>query len=551
MVQESHPLKSDLFTTSLPGEGLDLSLAEHIWTKLAQSECRVEMLFKLTKLKIGLREVQDYSDSLQLKLKSDSFKSNSEQNVEKVILGAMNLKLADERCYCGELYQKRDRMRSEMKRLFGENTRQTRTVIKHLRMVASKERTYQRQRYCKKLHYLREKYANRVREKLDEVPEDLKLYGDASVFSGEKYDRIEEDEIVIQIVGDVSLSENERTALKLHPKFALMSDLREIDMDLEMELCFAKVRYQLSKELGEKLSDEDEEELRKEMTVEEEEKIEEDEARSRQVFDPEGKSYDNRKKRVTDLAENSRVCLPKPLPAIEEASIEMRRENIKRVFREIKTKICNGKGQQKSNLTGEEEEGIKSLRKRIDEEDLIIMKTDKSGKFAVTNREKYERLGEAHTGKDRKIGDDEAREKERVINGHTSMWLKMTCLGEAHNHEDRARESKLSKSLNLADMYLLLKDHKETLSTRPVVTGCNSNTLGLSNIVAELLESVCNSMSSPYEVISTEDMLSRIEDCNREILKNRAEKIARGESLTEEDEELYVIANNVITLFPV
>ena len=230
--------------------------------------------------------------------------------------------------------------------------------------------------------------------------------------------------------------------------------------------------------------------------------------------------------------------------------MEMRRENIKRVFWEIKKKICNEKGQQTSNLTGEEEEGIKSLRKRIEEEDLIVMKTDKSGKFAVTNRENYERLGEAHTGKDRKIEDEEAREKERVINGHTSMWIKMTCLGEAHNHEDRARESKLSKSQNLASMYLLLKDHKEKLSTRPVVTGCNSNTLGLSNIVAELLESVCNSMSSPYEVISTEDMLSRIEDCNRDILRNRAEKIDRGESLTKEDEELFVIANDVVALFP-
>ena len=69
------------------------------------------MLSTLTKLKIGLREVQDYSDSLQLKLKSDSFKSNSEQNIERVIMGAMSLKLRDEKCYCGELYGKRDAVR--------------------------------------------------------------------------------------------------------------------------------------------------------------------------------------------------------------------------------------------------------------------------------------------------------------------------------------------------------------------------------------------------------------------------------------------------------
>ena len=399
MVLKSHPLKSDFFTTSPTGEGLDLSYAEHIWTKVAQSECRIEMLSTLTKLKIGLREVQDYSDSLQLKLKSDSFKSNIEQNIERVIMGAMSLKLRDEKCYCGELYAKSDAVRREMRQSFGENTRQTRTIIKHLRNEAARERTYQRMRYCKKLDYLREKYANCAREKLDEVPEELREYEDAAVFNGEKFAKIEEDEVKIQIVGNVLLSENERKVLRLHPKFALMSDMSDEEMDFEMELCFAKIRYQLSRELGEKLSDEDEAMLKREFTAEEEEKMEEDEAKSRQVFDPEGKYFDNRKKRATDLSENSRVCLPKPLPAIEEASIEVRRENIKRVFVEIKKKLCNKKNQQKSNLTRDEEEGLASVRKRIKNEEIIIMKTEKSGKFAVTGRETMKKWGNLTRGR--------------------------------------------------------------------------------------------------------------------------------------------------------
>ena len=244
------------------------------------------------------------------------------------------------------------------------------------------------------------------------------------------------------------------------------------------------------------------------------------------------------------------MVLPKPLPPAEEASIEMRREIYKKLFREIKGNICNEKGDQPSNLTEEEEKGLKTLKKRIKDEEIIVMKTDKSGKFAITDRENYIEMGKAHTARDREIDIKEIREKERVLNGHTSMWIKMTNLGEQHNHEDRARESKISKSQNLANMYLLLKDHKETLSTRPVVSGCDSNTLGLSNMVAELLEAICNSMESPYEVISTEDMLSRIEEANKEILQLRQEKLARGEKLTEEDEQLYVIANDVVGLFP-
>ena len=45
--------------------------------------------------------------------------------------------------------------------------------------------------------------------KLDNVPEELRQYEEASVFDGVKFARIEEDQIEIQIVGSVKLSENE------------------------------------------------------------------------------------------------------------------------------------------------------------------------------------------------------------------------------------------------------------------------------------------------------------------------------------------------------
>ena len=174
MVMINHPLRSDLYTTSPPGEGPDLSYAEQIWTKLAQSECRIDMLSKLTKLKIGLREVQEYSDALQLRIRSDNFKNKSEQNVEKLILDRMNFILRDEKCYCGELGVTRDRLRREMKVFLGENTRRTRTIITHLRSLASKEKIFHTARYSKKLNYLRERFVMRGSEKLDEVPDDLR-----------------------------------------------------------------------------------------------------------------------------------------------------------------------------------------------------------------------------------------------------------------------------------------------------------------------------------------------------------------------------------------
>ena len=52
---------------------------------------------------------------------------------------------------------------------------------------------------------------------------------------------------------------------------------------------------------------------------------------------------------------------------------------------------------------------------------------------------------------------------------------------------------------------------------------CSSDTLGLSNTLSEVVESVAMAVSDPYEVISSEDMLARIQSCNREINKLRDE----------------------------
>merc|ERR1712121_594576 len=89
------------------------------------------------------------------------------------------------------------------------------------------------------------------------------------------------------------------------------------------------------------------------------------EAKSRQVFNPMEKTYDERKRRVTDLRECNRVTLPKPLLEIEEAKIEIRRGLHTEIFNNYRKEHCTKDGRQRSNLTKEEEEGLRSLEKRI------------------------------------------------------------------------------------------------------------------------------------------------------------------------------------------
>ena len=147
----------------------------------------------------------------------------------------------------------------------------------------------------------------------------------------------------------------------------------------------------------------------------------------------------------------------------------------------------------------------------------------------ITTVEDYKKLGMKHTEKDKKIGRVEIIEIEKNLNGHSIAWVKMFNSGQDHKHGERIMSSKITRSENMADLYVLLKDHKiEKWKTRPVVTGCTSDNKGLNNSVLSLLESVANSNDDPFESISGEDMLSKSKVNNakvKEVISKWQEKM--------------------------
>ena len=110
------------------------------------------------------------------------------------------------------------------------------------------------------------------------------------------------------------------------------------------------------------------------------------------------------------------------------------------------------------------------------------------------------------------------------MNDHTRMLSKIMNIGESHDHLSRILASKILTSENTAPKYYLYKDHKKVESWKPVVSGCSSNTLGLSNLLSEMIESVANAVENPFEVISSEDLLSRIEKFNQLVKQTRENK---------------------------
>ena len=100
-----------------------------------------------------------------------------------------------------------------------------------------------------------------------------------------------------------------------------------------------------------------------------------------------------------------------------------------KTFRKCKETLCNDKGEQATNLTREEQRGLRKLQKRIKNHEILVLKTDKLGKLAVINRYQYLEMGLKKCTLDKKIDRETHRGIERRINDHTRFWCKMLNSG--------------------------------------------------------------------------------------------------------------------------
>ena len=510
-------------------EGKETRVMKKVWDQVAESEERITLMKKLIKMGIGVAEVEELGVSIHSKFKSNAFQSrvkDGEIVSKEALKNIMVIKLRDERKHLRELMRKKRVMQSKIEKDLNKNSRPSRRLLKEFREHAAKVRIEYREKYRQKIEHLSKKYRDSKEELARRIPEDMIELGSLRVFDPSRYDYIEKENYDIKIIGDVEIDEKELLVLKLHPKFAILPRLYRGGLDVEEELANAKLRMTISKEIEEQKEKQKQisgTEIIENIEKDEEKHTEEIEmeARTRQVFNPVEKEYDERKRRVTDLKECSRVTLPKPLPAAEEAKIELRRNIHTEIYENFRKENCNKAGEQRSNLTREEQEGLKSLEKKIKDRKIIVIKTDKSSKFAVCSEEAYLRMGRVHTIKDKVINRKELLEAEKILNFHCVAWGKMWGSGDNHDHRSRIVNSKKTASENTADMYILLKDHKEGEKTRPIVTGCTSNTLGMSNNVACVLEAVAASEESPFESISSEDMLAKTKEYNKKVLEER------------------------------
>ena len=80
------------------------------------------------------------------------------------------------------------------------------------------------------------------------------------------------------------------------------------------------------------------------------------------------------------------------------------------------------------NLDSDCKQGLASLKRRVKSGEIIVLLSDRSGRFSVCSPESYLQMGKKHTDKDQRISWEEVSTTQERMNGHVSMWAKMVEL---------------------------------------------------------------------------------------------------------------------------
>ena len=345
----------------------------------------------------------------------------------------------------------------------------------------------------------------------------------------------------------IVLDENERKILSKTPKFSVRKKILKQDMMIELERCLNKHRFNMktrkgpyNKKNGRKVNNPSPEKILLETgdRLKTLAKLWENNS-GRLVYNELTGSVNFTQRRPTDYRHNKGVKLPGPLDPDGEFSCELRRRKFMKAFNtfdkdtvgEVETQKELVQSKEKlnkprttqmpeSNLTKREQAGLKSLKKRMKAGELIVGQTDKSSRFCILNKDQYLRSGLAHTKNDEEILWPQVKTLQNRVNS-VVWWLSKSLNHSIDTDEQRMLANIQDHNSEVAEMYLLFKDHKQwsqesgkEVPSRPVVSGNKTYNVHLSELLSEILEPVAKESQSA-EISSTEDALCQINNINQ------------------------------------
>ena len=211
----------------------------------------------------------------------------------------------------------------------------------------------------------------------------------------------------IKVINDkgIQLSEAEESILKLHPKFSVYEGISVYKTKVNTEVAIDKLR--LSKRSERKRGGE---------PLSEEQQCEEVQAKT--VYDETNDKVEFMKARVTDFPSCQRITVPEPEDEDTEVVFAAMKEEIVGATKAFMADICDEKGSiLKQNISKEEMKALTNLQKRVNEGEILVVPTDKSGRLSVTTKEAYVEAMQPHVTNDTIIDLEERAER-----AHTAAW---------------------------------------------------------------------------------------------------------------------------------
>ena len=261
-----------------------------------------------------------------------------------------------------------------------------------------------------------------------------------------------------------------------------------------------------------------------------------DDNEERFIYNPIKKTINFTKARPTDYVLNKHIHLPKPLEIEEEINCEIRKKKFMKAFKEYtdrkketgETRARTKRKKERhlkeglSNLTASERKGLKSLKSRIESGEISIAQTDKSSRLAIMTRKQFLEAGLVHTRKGKEISWKEVRYFQNQTN--ENVWWFSEIMGFSEKKDkNRMKENLIDHGLEVPQMKILVKDHKEwqpdsgkEIPTRPVVDGGGGYNTHLSELLSQILEPIALEMTGA-EIDSTEEALAAFDRSNKRI----------------------------------
>ena len=538
------------------------------WKEVSSTKARLKLMRNMKNEAQGFNHDENFVRKMKSQARVSNFQGKGEKKVIKMILG---LKIEDQRKELRRLKEEKNEARKELVRKFGKGTMKLRKALKRLNEASRVNEEEEQERFAGKFNHLKRKH-DEARKQRDgayrkfntrwkEVYAGVNIYKEEEDPEGfqellKEVDREQQQELAaIRCIGEGVLTTPEKKVLRLPPGTSVNPKLSEDTFKCENEILNVKLRYEQRKweEQDADFQDGIENYLWKDLEEAEKVRRAEEEASLRQIFDPINGILDFGKKRVTDSSLNSFIKMPKELSNDRETYLNLRRSRYTSV---LQAEIDRLEGRTPRNLPRAETEGLTSLQEKVKDGELVIAKTDKSGKLAPCTPEAYIEMGKVHFKKDEEVDIGRLLEVSKEVAAHTSIWLKMFRVGEAHGQVDRFRKSLIGGDTP-APLYVLVKDHKAMESnglpkTRPVVSGCSSYNVGMSELCSEVLEATFKNMRERVGVISSDDFLSKLHKLNCTI-KDEALMIYNPEDeahVQGSDKVIMMIASDVVALFP-